>query len=118
MLYWGVPKLLLIYFSRFKNKRISALDDEFKPHSDEGSSEDEVSSGVDEDKISEPETESEIDSPVKVWMVPFLSNQTKQYFLIKIDIFTTGRLFVLSTKNPQVKKILNILLLFFLKTVS
>lgn len=40
-------------------------DDEFKPHSDEGSSEDEVSSGVDEDKISELETESEIDSPVK-----------------------------------------------------
>lgn len=58
-----------------------SLDDEFKPHSDEGSSEDEVSSGVDEDKISEPETESEIDSPVKVLIVPSLYNQTKQHFL-------------------------------------
>lgn len=72
VLYQGVQKLLLIYFSWFKNSRISSLDDEFKPHSDEGSSEDEVSSGVDEDKISEPETESEIDSPVKVWMILFL----------------------------------------------
>lgn len=53
----------------------SSLEDEFKPHSDEGSSEDEVSSGVDEDKISEPETESEIDSPVKVWI--FLSYKIK-----------------------------------------
>ncbi|XP_048728354.2 DNA mismatch repair protein Msh6-like isoform X2 [Ostrea edulis] len=39
-------------------------DDEFKPHSEE-SSDDEASSGVNEDDISEPESVSEVDSPVK-----------------------------------------------------
>ena len=43
------------------------IDDEFKPLSDEGSSDDEGSSGENEEDISEPETESEVDSPVKVW---------------------------------------------------
>lgn len=42
------------------------IDDEFKPLSDEGSSDDEGSSGENEEDISEPETESEVDSPVKV----------------------------------------------------
>ncbi|XP_061180194.1 DNA mismatch repair protein Msh6-like isoform X2 [Saccostrea echinata] len=39
-------------------------DDDFKPHSDVESSDD-ASSGVNEEEISEPESESEIDSPVK-----------------------------------------------------
>lgn len=47
------------------------LEDEFKFYLDEGFLEDEVSSGVDEDKILELEIELEIDFLVKVWIFFF-----------------------------------------------
>ncbi|XP_053317334.1 DNA mismatch repair protein Msh6 [Spea bombifrons] len=43
----------------------SGSDDEFKPDKDIPSS-DEASSGLDEDEVSEPESEAEMDSPIKV----------------------------------------------------
>ena len=44
----------------------SCTEDDFKPDSDDDDDDDDVSSGVDENDVSEPESESEHDSPVKV----------------------------------------------------